>query len=186
MRADWDTRYSVADIRSLPVSDAAFDGVVVSKLFMHIEDWRTACREIIRVARPGSHIVHVMDRGLFANSVRNFFTQRADALGFTDRFVGVHSQSSAEITDFMASQECQLVRIDMPDIVWDFPVSYAEAIRGFEARLFSEFWRLPLNVYDQILAETIAWADAQPGGRDAVDHLKPWLAIEAFTTPAAS
>lgn len=43
---------------------------------------------------------------------------------------------------------------------------------------------MPPDVHDRLVAETAAWVEAQPGGRDAVEKLVPYLAVELFRRPA--
>ena len=50
-------------------------------------------------------------------------------------------------------------------------------------RLHAEFWYLPEDAHAQILADTRAWIEAEPGGWDAVDRMDPYLTVEAFRTP---
>lgn len=177
--------YQVADARRLPYRDGSFDAAVVSKLFMHIQDWPQACRELVRVVRPGAPIVQIGERGLFGNVVRQEFSRRADALGFTKRFLGADPRAAGAVPEVMASLGCRVERLDLPDLRWSFPVSRGEAIHGFRERLFAEFWSLPDEIYDRLLVETADWAAAQPGGLDAVEPLQPHLWAELYRTPDA-
>ncbi|MGK9166031.1 hypothetical protein KXR53_07025 [Inquilinus limosus] len=61
----------------------------------------------------------------------------------------------------------------MPELHWSFPVSRAEALRGFRERLFAEFWYRPAETYDRILDDTARWAAAQ----------QPHLWAEVYRTP---
>jgi hypothetical protein len=72
----------------------------------------------------------------------------------------------------------------MSDLQWDMAISYGESISRIQEKLFAEFWYLPTNVYDRLVNETIAWIEAQPNGRNTVEHLKPFLVVEAFRTRA--
>ena len=49
-RPEWKAHYAVADVRSLPRLMATCDAVVVSKLFQHVQNWQTACRESLESA----------------------------------------------------------------------------------------------------------------------------------------
>src|ERR1051326_7416351 len=80
VRVGWRARYVVGDVRDIAANDGSIDAVVVSKLFQHIQDWKEACRELIRVVRAGSNIVQINERGAFGNSVRRYFSKRADQL----------------------------------------------------------------------------------------------------------
>jgi SAM-dependent methyltransferase len=140
---DWDARYVAADVRALPVPDATFDAIVVSKLFQHIQNWQRACIELLRVLRRGGLFVEVRDRGTSGNAVRRHFAARADALGHGQRYVGL-------------------------------------APRDRTPRLFAEFWYLPDDVHDRILAETAAWPDEEPGGSAQLEVMTPHLSLEVF------
>jgi ubiquinone/menaquinone biosynthesis C-methylase UbiE len=177
-------RYTVGDVRAIPGRAARADAVVVSKLFQHVEDWRTACRQLIRVVRPGSCIIQINERGAFGNSVRRQFSRRADELGFSGRYLGLNPHSGKELTSFMTGQGCRAMAVDMSDLQWDIAITYGEAISRIQDRLFAEFWYLPADVHDRLVADATAWIESQPGGRSTVEHLKPFLVAEAFQTPS--
>jgi hypothetical protein len=174
----------VGDVRDIAANDGSIDAVVVSKLFQHIQDWKEACRELIRVVRAGSNIVQINERGAFGNSVRRYFSKRADELGFHGRYVGLYPHSSAELIAFMTSQGCESILVDMPDLRWDLPVTYGEAISRIQDRLFAEFWYLPVDVYDRLIADTVAWIESQPDGQNTIELLKPHFVAEVFRTRA--
>ena len=177
-------RYYVGDVRHPPFAEATFDAAVVSKLFQHVENWQRACRQLIRVLRPGSHLIQINERGAFGNSVRLFFSKQADELGCAARYLGVDPHSRTEIMAFMASQGCDIIPIEMPDLRWQTSITYGEAINRINDRLYAEFWYLPSDIHERLIKDTIAWIEAQPNGRDTVDHLTPRLAVEVFRTPA--
>ena len=179
---DESARYDVADIRALPVEARTFSAIVVSKLFMHIADWQAACRELIRVARPGAPIVHIRDRDAFGNRVRRDFTARVRAAGHARLFLGPPPQDDA-VADFLVAQGCAATALEMRDIGWRFDVTAGETIRGFRERILAEYWYLPEAVYAQALADTAAWVEMQPGGMEAVETMSPWLSVEVFRTP---
>ncbi|SFM54439.1 class I SAM-dependent methyltransferase [Methylobacterium pseudosasicola] len=176
----WDARYAVADVRALPEASAVFDAVVVSKLFMHIADWQLACRELIRVARPGAPLVHIRDRAAYGNAVRRHFTDRIRAAGIDTLFLGPDPGSSAELVAFMAAQGWTRIQVAMSDIGWRFETSAGDTLRGLRERIFAEFWYVPDAVYADALADTEAWAAAEPGGLDRTETMTPYLAVEVF------
>lgn len=49
--------FEVADAESLPFGDGSFDGCRTDRVFQHLDDPRTAFRELRRVVRPGGRIV---------------------------------------------------------------------------------------------------------------------------------
>ena len=179
----WRADYRVGDVRKLTLDDRCFDAVVVSKLFQHVEDWRGACRELIRVVRPGGYIVQINERGAFGNSVRRDFSRRADALGFRGRYAGLNPHSGEELAAFMREQGCQPIQVDMSDLRWSISISYGEAISRIQDGLFAEFWPLPREVYHRLIDDTLAWIETQPDGSNTIEHLQPYLVVELFRTP---
>jgi SAM-dependent methyltransferase len=184
VRPEWRADYIVGDVRSIQVQDRSFDAVVVSKLFQHVQDWQKVCCELIRVARSGTYIIQVNERGAFGNAVRRYFSQKADELGFKGRYAGLspHSDGDGELVAFMRSQGCQPAAIDVSDLRWDTSVSYGQSLNHIRDGLFAEFWHLPKDVYQAALASTQAWVDAHPHGADTVQNLKPYLNVKVFRT----
>ncbi len=176
-------RYEVGDARAIAFEDGAFDAVVFSKLLMHVEDWKDCCRELVRVAKSGSHILHLIDRGTYADSVRREFTRRIDELGFKDRFPGAIS-SSGRIPEYMASLGCGVRTLRDDGLSWHRDVTRRQSLAYFEDRLFAEFWYVPIEVYDRVLSDTTEWAVAQPGSLDEPERLPGRLIVEIFATPS--
>jgi SAM-dependent methyltransferase len=182
VRPQWRARYDVADVRALPVADASVDAVVVSKLFQHVGDWQTGCRELLRVLRPGCCLIQVNDRGAFGNAVRKHFAARADALGFGERFPGVNDRTV--FAAFLEGQGCEAIAVDVSDLTWSKPVVYGDALAQLEERLFAEFWYLPEGDYRLILEETARWVDQQADGPRTVQRMTPWLTVDVFRKKA--
>jgi ubiquinone/menaquinone biosynthesis C-methylase UbiE len=181
LRPGWCARYAVGDVRAIPAADRCFDAAVVSKLFQHVGDWQQACRQLVRVVRPGGSIVQINERGAFGNAVRRYFARRADALGFKRRYVGLDPHSDNELTMFMQRLGCRTITFDTAD--WTLAITYGEALSRIQQRLFAEFWYLPEDVHDRLVADVASWVDAQPNGRDSVEQLRPFLVVQAFHTP---
>lgn len=179
-RPAWRARYAVADVRSLPENDHAFDAIIVSKLFQHVQDWKEACLELLRVLRPGACLVELNDRGAFGNSVRKHFASRADALGYTERYVGLDPHERAPLAVFLIAHGCERIAIDLTDLKWNKSIAYGDALRELRERLFAEFWYLPVDAYQQILDDTSRWVDEQPEGRNKLQLMTPFLSAEVF------
>lgn len=182
-RPEWKALYAVADVRSLPESDEAGHAVVVSKLFQHVQDWQGACRELLRVLRPGGCFIELNDRGAFGNSVRRHFAGCADALGPTQRYVGLDPHDRDPLIAFLLAQGCEEVSVDTTDLKWKKAISYGEALDQLQQRLFAEFWYLPDDAYEGILADTAYWVDRQPEGRNNIEILAPYLSLQVFRKP---
>lgn len=184
VRSEWRARYEVGDVRKIALATHSINAVVVSKLFQHIADWKGACRELIRVARRGACIVQINERGAFGNAVRRYFSRRADELGYAGRYLGLNPHGEAELRAHMVAEGCEAMRFDASDLCWTMSISYGEALGRLQDRLYAEFWYLPEAVHSQLVAETMAWIEAQPGGRNTIDRLTPYLVVEVFRTPA--
>jgi ubiquinone/menaquinone biosynthesis C-methylase UbiE len=182
-RPEWKARYAVGDVRSLPESDGACSAVVVSKLFQHVQDWQSACRELLRVLRPGGCLIELNDRGAFGNSVRRHFAGCADGLGHTQRYVGLNPHDRDALITFFLAQDCEHVSVDTTDLRWRKAISYGEALDQLRERLFAEFWYLPNEAYERILADTAHWVDLQPEGRNKIEELAPYLSLQVFRKP---
>jgi len=180
----WGTSFAVADACRLPTADRCADGVVVSKLLQHIEDWQQACREMIRVARPGASIVHINERAAFGDAVRRHVRHLASELGFVRRYIGLDPHSRSELDAFMRAHSCEPIDIDTRDIQWATEIGYGEALERIRDGLFAEFWYLPADIHDRIVADTAAWVAAQPDGAATVDRLSPHLSVQVFRTPS--
>ena len=172
------TRFVVADARAIPFADSSFHAVVLSKLLQHVQGWQTACRELVRAVKPGGCIVHIAERGAFGNAVRQYFAQRADGLGFPDRFLGMRDRS--ELIDFLSSQGCPSIPVDVTDLKWEKQITFGEALGQLRDRLLAEFWYLPSEVYDRLLRETARWIDEQPDGQATIEHMTPYLVADVF------
>ena len=183
VRPEWDALYAVGDVRDIGFEAGTFDAVVVSKLFQHVEDWQQGCRELIRVTKPGACIVQINERGAFGNAVRRVFSAHADALGLTGRYPGLDPHSDLEPAAFMATQGCVRVVLDMPTLGWSAEINHGEALQRLKDRLFAEFWYLPTDIHDRLVAATSRWVDLQPAGPTTVQVLKPFLVVQAFRTP---
>jgi ubiquinone/menaquinone biosynthesis C-methylase UbiE len=64
--------FQQADITQLPFADATFDGVRTERVFQHLSDRRAALAELVRVTKPGGHIVVTdTDQGMTAGTASN-------------------------------------------------------------------------------------------------------------------
>jgi ubiquinone/menaquinone biosynthesis C-methylase UbiE len=181
----WVVQYAVGNVCNLPFDSSTFDAVVISKLLQHVGDWRGACRELIRVLKPGAPIVQLNERGAFGNAPRRFFAKRADELGFSTRYVGANPHNPDEVSNYILACGCERVPHGLPEMRWQFSITYGEALDRIQDRLFAEFWSLPDDAYAQLAQDAALWVEAQPHGRDTVNVLTPRLAVEVYQTPAA-
>ncbi len=173
--------FQVGDVRQLDFADATFDLVLVSKLFQHVSEWQRGARELLRVTRSGGHLVHVRDRGLFLNPVRAAFAAECDRLGYRSRFAGL--QKLDELHAFLVDQGAWPVAIEWPHLGWEKRITYGEALEQLDGRAFAEFWDIPDEVHNAILANVRGWVASQPNGAATVGMMRPWLAVEVYQVP---
>jgi SAM-dependent methyltransferase len=177
---EWDARYMAADVRALLVPGETFDAIDVSKLFQHVQDWEAACLEFLRVLRRDGLVIEIRDRGAFGNAVRRRFAVRADALGFSQRFVGLAPHDRTALAEFLCARGCTRMTVDVTGLTWTRAIRHGDALDQLRQRLFAEFWYLPEDVHDRILAETADWLDEQPGGAAQFEVMAPYLSLEVF------
>ena len=177
--------YDVADVRSLPEHDAAFDTVLVSKLFMHIQDWRQACRELLRVLKPGGCLIEIFEPASYDNAVRRHFSELADAMGYTDRFAGLDPRDRANFVSFLTEEGCEKISVDVSGLRWQKRVRHGDILKHFADRILAEFWYLPDHIYNDILAKTIQWVEDEPSGRETLEDMAPYLAAQVFRKKTA-
>jgi ubiquinone/menaquinone biosynthesis C-methylase UbiE len=112
---DATVHWEVADATALPFADGIFDVVVTSKTLHHIDDWRRAVSESIRVLKPGGHFV-VADIALPAWVAR---------LG--GRLASWHptTATAEELSEFVRARGLKVVRqsrsLMTVTAVWDRP-----------------------------------------------------------------
>lgn len=170
-------RYAVADVRRLPEPDRRFDAAVAAKLFPHVSRWQAAAREIVRVLKPGACLLLVDERG-GRNPVREDFTGRLKAAGVALVLPGCRDPE--EIASVLVAEGCRREVFDASGLAWRSRTRLGEAFDQLRDRLSAEFWSVPDAIYDAALAETAAWLEAQPGGRETAPETEPRLSIEVF------
>ena len=171
--------FRLGDVRYLEDPDDSYDAVVVSKLFQHVGNWRSAVDELIRVTKDSGLFMHINEKGAFKHAVRRQFSARCQKCGYTDLYVGIkdRSQFGAHLIERGATP----LAIDTRDLAWEKTITYKTALKHLRLKLHSEFWAVPNDVYDQILAEVQDWVRAQPEGEETFETMRPYLAAEVFT-----
>lgn len=170
--------FRVADVRSLEDPDGTYDGVVVSKLFQHVGNWQSAVDELIRVTKDGGLFMHINEKGAFKHAVRRQFSTRCQKRGYTDLYVGIKDRSQLSV--YLLERGASPLAIDTHDLAWEKTITYATALAHLRLKLHSEFWAVPDNVYDQILAEAQAWVRTQPEGEETIETMRAYLVAEVF------
>ena len=175
----WSLDLQVGKAESLEFPDASFDAIVISKLLQHVGEWKAAVTEMVRVARPGSHIIHVNETGAFRHSVRRRMEHLADEASYTHRYAGTIDHN--EIAAAFEELGCIRQEINWPDLTWKFQISFGAAIEAFGYRQFAEFWCIPNDLYDAMMEKLRAWAESLEGGFETTETMAPCLKIIVFT-----
>lgn len=170
--------FILADVQDLPFDHSAFDATVVSKLFMHVGNWRRAIDEIFRVTASGGHLIHIQDHAAFQNSVRRRMGDMADEAGYRDRFVG--AQKTREVREYLQSMGVQSCVLDMEGLEWQKRMSFDQALRELREHLFAEFWGIPDEAYGRLISQVEAWARAQSPDLSAVEILSYGLRVDIY------
>lgn len=170
--------YIACDVQSLPFRDATFDGVVVSKLFQHVGNWRRAVDELTRVTRSRGYILHIQDRGAFNTSVRREFSRLADMAEYKDRYIG--TQRLAEVKEYFQSKGIIGREERLNSVSWEKHITYQTAFSEIKDRMFAEFWSIPDQKYQILLDELEKWISQHPGGMNTCETLKCQLVIDSY------
>ena len=171
--------FRLGDVRSLEDPDDFYDAVVVSKLFQHVGNWRSAVDELLRVTKDSGLFMHINERGAFKHAVRRQFSARCQKRGYTDLYVGIKDRS--QLGAHLIEKGATPLAIDTRGLAWEKTITYRIALEHLRQKLHSEFWAVPNDVYDQILADVQDWVRAQPEGEETLETMRPYLAAEVFT-----
>src|SRR5690606_22673357 len=86
-----------ADCTKLPFDDASFDVACSFKVLAHVPDFDAALREMVRVVRPGGHIViDVYNRASLRFAIKRAFGPRKTSDAFKEDAIGTRFWSLAE------------------------------------------------------------------------------------------
>ena len=157
-----------------------YDAVVVSKLFQHVGNWRSAVDELLRVTKDSGLFMHINEKGRFqACGTKAVLRWLCSKRGYTDLYVGIKDRS--QLGAHLIEKGATPLAIDTRDLAWEKTITYKTALEHLSLNLHSEFWAVPDEVYAEILEEVRDWVRTQPEGEDTVETMRPYLAAEAFT-----
>jgi SAM-dependent methyltransferase len=136
-----------ADATRLPVRDACVDAVLEVHVLHLVPAWREALAEARRVLVPGGMVL--VGRGGRDHGdgpreqVRRRFDELAAAAGAGRERVGVDDDAQK----VQALVALGGVAEELEPVAWEEQVTYAQALRMVEGRVFSYQWRLPDEVW---------------------------------------
>ena len=99
-----------------------FDAVVVSKLFQHVGNWRSAVDELLRVTKDSGLFMHINERGAFKHAVRRQFSARCQKRGYTDLYVGIKDRS--QLGAHLIEKGATPLAVDTRDLAWEKTITY--------------------------------------------------------------
>ena len=169
-----------ADATRLPFRDASVDAVLEVHVLHLVPDWELALAEARRVLVPGGVVLigrggrHRGVDGPRAETLRRF-DQLAQSLGGGPRHVGAadNERKVAALVALGGTAET------LEPVVWEQQESYAQALAGIEARLYSHTWRLPDEVFATATSRLRAELEAAHPDLD-----RPYPAAHTFTLTA--
>lgn len=167
-----------ASVVDLPFSDDTFSIAICSKLFMHVPDWQRACREIMRVVKPGGYFMNVNEVGAFANKLRGYFTEQAEALGYASRFRGELDQE--KVAEYAISLGARRLPSPVTDTEYERTISYEDVLVDLENRQFAEFWSMSDADYETCLGRARTWLRS---ASERSENMTPHLHIYLFQFP---
>ena len=165
-------------VLELPFPDKHFSIAICSKLFLHVPDWQLACREIMRVVKPGGYFMNVNEVGAFANKLRRYVTEQAEALGYSTRFRGELDQ--AKVAEYLISQGASRLPVPITDTEYERTISYEDVLVDLENRQYAEYWSMSESDYEECLGRARTWLSSVG---EKSESLTPHLDIQLFQFP---
>ncbi len=157
-------RLAQADAARLPFLDQTFDAALTTHVLHLIGPWREALREIRRVVKPGGVYInawhHHHDRSVHAD-IRDHWRNRVRAHGVEWRRpdAAVPEEMIIELQALGDFEEVSLVS-------YTTSATPRYELDRIAARVMSEAWNVPDEVYGIALQETRDWAEREIGDLD--------------------
>ena len=175
-------RLARVDASSLPFPAAHFDAVLTVHVLHLIPYWREVLREFRRVLVPGGTFLNVTtgaEVGVSTSAkIRQFWRGWMKANG-----VEVGHPGAREREDLL--QELGSLGADLSEVeAIRFTESFnlREKLNRFAARIYSETWDLPDDIFEESMKELRAWVTAEYGGLDQeiTDEVRFFIDVARF------
>jgi ubiquinone/menaquinone biosynthesis C-methylase UbiE len=155
-----------ADASLLPFASAQFDHVMTVHVLHLIPYWRDVLRELRRVLKPGGTYMNVStwaEAGVSASGkIRDFWRGWMRQNGIDAGHPGVRDQQT--LLQELRSMGAALTEVEA--VRYSDSFLLREELDRFEARVSSETWDLPDEIYNASMKELRAWATAEFGDLD--------------------
>jgi SAM-dependent methyltransferase len=171
-----------ADASMLPFPSAHFDAVLTVHVLHLIPVWRDVLREFKRVLVPGGLYLNVrtwdMVGASVADAVRTFWRDWLKAHGVDAGHPGV--RSNTELLDELRQLGASLSEVE--PVRYPDPINLRQELDHFAARVYSETWDIPDEIFDASMKELRAWAMRKYGDldREIVDEVRFVIHVARF------
>ena len=154
------------DIAKLPFADDAFDVALTCHVLHLVADWRSALDQIRRTLRPGGLYLHCEGSGgRWTTPVYTEWRAIAERHGVALR--QRRGAATAQVIAYLRDHEAKMSVHCLAE--WQSEIGVAETVRRIAARTFSNYWSIPDEVFDPMVAELHDWV-AQNTAPDDVLH----------------
>ena len=154
-------RLAQSDAAALPFPEACFDAVLTVHVMHLVAPWREALREFQRVLKPGGSYLNVRTYEPVGASIRvemrNYWRRWLAEQGLEHTHPGVQSQAAL-------LEEIQLMNGEVREVEaarFSHPYTLREEIGRFEARVYSDSWAVPDDIFEASLEKLREWVSQQ-------------------------
>lgn len=155
-----------ADASRLPFPSSHFDAVLTVHVIHLIAPWQEALREFKRVLRPGGIYLNVQTYATTGSSaraqMRNFWRGWVEAHGAPIHRPGV--QDDQMFLEELKSIGAKLSEVEV--VRYSRTYTLREEMERFRARVFSDAWDIPDDVYEASMRELQSWIEREYGDWD--------------------
>lgn len=146
-----------ADAANLPFNDHAFDLGIIAQLLYLVPAWPTVLDELARVVKSGGFVIHLTEP-----------TTESDALALWSstwrKIIESTGYRHTELSPTDIEVRAEFLR-RWPDVevrqlaAWSFGQTVAEAIDGYATRVRPLYGAVPVDAFNQVVADFLAWAE---------------------------
>lgn len=163
LRAKSTAKIALADATRLPFRDGTFAAAISAHVLHLIPEWQTALDELIRVVRPGGHVLASRAGGSQAEwqrAVRRHFFLEAGDPSWPPGIDTIE-----QLDDAMRSRGA-IVR-EIEDVRSDGTSTVSAVLTGLEQGILSACWSIDEETRHRAAAATRKWAQTKLGDLDA-------------------
>jgi ubiquinone/menaquinone biosynthesis C-methylase UbiE len=167
-----------ADATRLPFPTAHFDAVLTVHVLHLVAGWQEALREFRRVLQPGGAYLNVQTyahAGFSAREqMRKFWRNWVEAQGVPRRQPGMRDHQ--RILDELKAQGAALSEVEV--VRYSRRYTLRREVELIGARVYSDAWQIPDDVYEASLRELQNWVEREYGDWDTPREDEVMFAID--------